>query len=70
MNVINAIVFILRLFRVISLKYANKTKEEGKRRKIVEENIKRKYPIKSLYSPFFTKHVEEEMEKISKGLDN
>ena len=53
LDVINAIVAILRLFKVLNSRYAAKTKLLTKKRKEVEEAIKRRHPIKSLYYPFF-----------------
>jgi hypothetical protein len=59
--VVNAIVFMLRLFKVIRSKYDIKKKTQTKRRKAVESALRAKHPIKSLYYPFFECHVNAEM---------
>lgn len=60
LDVINAIVVILRLFKVLNNRYAAKTKLLTKKRKEVEEAIKKRHPIKSMYYPFFNEKVEAE----------
>lgn len=61
LNVVNEIVFMLRLFKVIRAKYDKKQKTQANRRKTVEATLRAKHPIKSLYYPFFDKHVNAEM---------
>lgn len=60
LDVINAIVTILRLFMVLNSRYAAKTKLLAKKRKEVEEAVRKRHPIKSLYTPFFNEKVEAE----------
>ena len=56
-DVIKALVFMLRLFTVISAKYQAKDKQIVEKRKDVEREIREKFKIKSLYNPFFSEKV-------------
>lgn len=58
-DVVNAIIFLLRLFRVIECKQAYRIKMENYKRKVISEKIKQKHKIKSLYTPYFNLLVEE-----------
>jgi hypothetical protein len=62
-------VIILRLFKVINSKYDQKNKTIHKKKKEIEDKIKRNHPIKSLYPPFFTRHVDAEVSAISTALN-
>ena len=57
--VINAIVLILRLFTVIFKREEKDRKQKEAMRKGVEERIKRKHTIKSVFYPFFREQVDK-----------
>ena len=69
LSVTNAIVFLLRLFRVVEVRQASKDRYEKKQRGVIEEAIRRKHTVKSLDSAFFNSAVSTSMATITKELD-
>lgn len=58
LSVVNGIILILRLFTVIQIRYERVERQKQQRRRVVEDKIRKHFPIKSLYYGFFIELVD------------